>query len=163
MRQIFVDMDGVVADLDGFYLKLTGKPSPKLGGPESKSFWRVVNTYHKYHGRSFYEDLPILPDAIQLMDGIKQVCPDPIFLTGGGDPTHPETTEGKRRWVDRYFGQNQKMICCKSREKCKNGKSGDVLIDDWIKYRHLWEEMGGIFILHDNAIKSLLMLSSHFS
>jgi hypothetical protein len=47
MRQIFIDMDGVVADLDGFYFNLTGLPSPKSGGPEGKSFWRVVNKYTK--------------------------------------------------------------------------------------------------------------------
>jgi hypothetical protein len=34
-------------------------------------------------------------------------------------------------------------------------QSGDVLVDDWPKYRHLWEAAGSIFILHENADKSI--------
>ena len=32
---------------------------------------------------------------------------------------------------------------------------GDILIDDWPKYKHLWEEAGGIFILHTSAAQSI--------
>ena len=33
--------------------------------------------------------------------------------------------------------------------------TGDVLIDDRAKYRHLWEEAGGIFIHHTSASSSI--------
>jgi hypothetical protein len=38
-------------------------------------------------------------------------------------------------------------------------KAGDILIDDFLKYRHLWEEAGGIFIRHISAKGSLEKLA----
>jgi hypothetical protein len=35
-------------------------------------------------------------------------------------------------------------------------------VDDWPKYRHLWEEAGGIFILHENAKKSIQQVLNLF-
>jgi hypothetical protein len=41
-------------------------------------------------------------------------------------------------------------------------KKGDVLVDDQERHRHLWEEMGGIFIRHRNARQSLAELAAYF-
>jgi len=37
-------------------------------------------------------------------------------------------------------------------------KPGDIIIDDYLKYRHLWVEAGGIFIHHISAVESLAAL-----
>jgi uncharacterized protein YfaT (DUF1175 family) len=37
-------------------------------------------------------------------------------------------------------------------------KPGDILIDDFDKYRHLWIEAGGIFIHHTSAAASIRAL-----
>jgi len=50
------------------------------------------------------------------------------------------------------------MIACASRDKCKFAKPGDVLIDDWTKYRDLWLAMGGRFITHTSAENSIQQL-----
>ena len=43
------------------------------------------------------------------------------------------------------------MRCCRSREKCLHAAPGDVLIDDWVKYKSLGEGAGGRWITHRNA------------
>ena len=40
-------------------------------------------------------------------------------------------------------------------QKRRYCEPGDVLVDDSLKYRHLWEEAGGLFIHHRNAQQTL--------
>jgi hypothetical protein len=37
---------------------------------------------------------------------------------------------------------------------------GDILVDDYLKYRHLWEEAGGVFIHHTSASNTLRQLAA---
>ena len=37
---------------------------------------------------------------------------------------------------------------------------GDALVDDWDRYRGLWEEAGGLFIHHTSARASIAALSA---
>jgi hypothetical protein len=43
-------------------------------------------------------------------------------------------------------------------DKRNHCQSGDVLVDDTLKHRHLWEEAGGIFIHHKTARESIEQL-----
>lgn len=53
------------------------------------------------------------------------------------------------------------MITTLSKEKRSHAKRGDILVDDFLKYRCLWEEMGGIFIHHKNAADSIREVGKH--
>jgi hypothetical protein len=37
-----------------------------------------------------------------------------------------------------------------------------VLVDDQLKHRHLWEEVGGVFVHHKNAKDTLAQLALYF-
>jgi hypothetical protein len=37
---------------------------------------------------------------------------------------------------------------------------GDVLVDDYLRYRELWENAGGIFIHHVSAKESIRQLAA---
>lgn len=51
------------------------------------------------------------------------------------------------------------MIGCASKDKSLHiRKPGDILIDDWEKYRHLWEGRGGRWITHTGFSRSLAQL-----
>lgn len=63
----------------------------------------------------------------------------------------------KMGWGEEQF-PGTLMITCKSAEKSKYCEPGDVIIDDWPKYSHLWMAAGGHFILHESASKSLSKL-----
>lgn len=41
-------------------------------------------------------------------------------------------------------------------------KPGDVLVDDYLKYRPRWEEAGGIFIHYTDADSALAEIGRHF-
>jgi hypothetical protein len=49
-----------------------------------------------------------------------------------------------------------------ARDKRDHAKTGDVLVDDMVKHRHLWEEAGGIFIHHRSAAETIEQLKPYF-
>jgi hypothetical protein len=50
------------------------------------------------------------------------------------------------------------MITCMAREKRMHMKPGDVLVDDFLKYKEPWEDTGGIFIHHTSAHSTIIEL-----
>jgi len=65
-----------------------------------------------------------------------------------------------RAWVRRHLGDTVEVRCCLSKEKYKHCRPGDILIDDWEKYRALWVEAGGIWITHRSAEQTVEALQS---
>jgi hypothetical protein len=47
------------------------------------------------------------------------------------------------------------MIACASKDKCLHGQRGDILIDDWDKYRQRWLNMGGFWVTHQSAQQTI--------
>lgn len=154
MRQLFLDLDGVLADFDSFYESEFGY-RPNRNNPDPPDLWANINGH-----KNFYGSLPLMPDAMELWNGVKQYHPSPIILTGV--PRNKKAEPQKREWVRKHFGADVKVITCYSRLKCTYAQPGDVLVDDWEKYRHLWENVGGVFILHRNASQSLSELGVLF-
>ena len=154
-HHIFVDLDGVLADFDTLAMELFGCHPRQFEDKHGEAeFWRKITE----HG-TFYADLPVMPDARELWDACCRYG-EPTVLTGvpRGDWAAPQ----KRGWVERHFGHGR-VITCASRNKRDHAMPGDILIDDWLKYRALWEEMGGIFIHHVNAKNSIAELARHFT
>lgn len=144
MRQLFIDLDGVLADFDGFYETLTGS-RPDRNAADPPDFWTPIDA----HG-AFFRSLPVMPDARELWALARELHPEPIILTGM--PWSVADAEAqKRAWVAEHIDPTVHVICCKSRDKRNHAKPGDVLVDDWVRYRHLWEDMGGIFVLHTST------------
>lgn len=148
--QIFVDMDGVLADFDTGYKAMIGP----MGGKEADDVdWKKVRGIP-----GFYAALPPMPDFETLWAALEPH--NPIILTGVPSDV-PEAVENKRAWAVKHIGPHAQMIGCKSKEKCLHGKPGDVLIDDWEKYKHLWLGMGGHWITHVSAAESVRLLAEH--
>lgn len=148
MRQLFIDLDGVLADFDGYYATCFGE-RPDRAKVDPPGFWENISG----HGL-FYASLPPMPDALELWRGARAFHPEPIILTGV--PWSVEQAENhKRAWVREHIDPKAVVICCASKDKRLHGKPGDVLVDDWDRYRPLWETMGGAFVLHTSARTSL--------
>ncbi len=47
-----------------------------------------------------------------------------------------------------------------ARDKRLHMTTGDILVDDTLKHRHLWEDAGGIFIHHTSAAETLAELTT---
>lgn len=149
MVQLYLDCDGVLADFDRAAGRILHMPPREFqrrhGLPR---FWKALAA-----APDFYARLPLMPDAMELFDGVRHL--DPIILTGcprGG------WAEGqKERWAARHF-PGTRIITCMAVNKRSYCRPDDVLVDDTLKYQHLWEDAGGVFIHHKDARTTLAAL-----
>jgi hypothetical protein len=153
MRQLYLDCDGVLADFDKGATAILGmKPKAFEHRHGLGRFWQKLA-----QAPDFYFSLPLLPDAMQLFDAVKHL--DPIILTGL--PRGNWAADQKMRWAAEHF-PGVRMITCMARDKRNHAREGDVLVDDMEKYRHLWEQAGGIFVHHRSAAESIEALGDYF-
>ena len=148
--QIFLDLDGVLSDFDGHYEALF-EVRPNQDTYDPPDFWDRI----REHGR-FFRTQPMMKDAMVLWNAVKHLRP--IILTGI-PRSIPHVGHQKRQWVDEHLGRDVQVYCCPSKDKCKWGKPGDILVDDRIKYSGYWIEMGGVFIHHTSALTSIAALA----
>lgn len=143
---IWVDMDGVVANFDGHYEKLFGVRPTRWPDVENVE-WKLVASVP-----NFFRTIPMMPDAGELLAGLH---PRPWSLLTGCPKSIDASDNQKRDWANEKFEPKRHIVCCPAREKYLHGKPGDVLIDDYLKYRDLWVDMGGIFIHHTSAANTV--------
>jgi len=152
-RQLFLDCDGVLADFDkGATARLGLDPDTYEARHGAGRFWQKLAS-----APDFYFGLPLMSDAMELFEGVRHL--HPIILTGlpGGN----WAADQKVRWAAQYF-PGTRIITTLARNKRDHALAGDVLVDDQNRHRHLWEEIGGIFIRHRSARKSLAELAAYF-
>lgn len=149
MAQLFLDLDGVLADFDSGATKLLGMaPDAYSARHGAGAFWKKLAT-----APDFYGGLPLMADAKVLFEAVRHV--DPIILTGL--PVGKWAEPQKRAWVERMFPGTE-VITTLARHKSRYCTPGDILVDDRDKYRDLWEEAGGVFVLHEHAVGSVAAL-----
>ena len=153
MRQLYLDCDGVLADFDAGATAILGmKPKAYEHRHGLGKFWHKLAS-----APDFYFSLPLLPGATRLFEAVKHL--DPIILTGL--PRGNWAANQKVRWAAEHF-PGPRIITCMAVDKRNHCQSGDVLVDDTLKHRHLWEEAGGIFIHHKDVDETLSELSRLF-
>jgi len=148
--KLFVDLDGVLADFDTEYFRVFREP-PRRDQDEPADMWERI----KDDG-TFFLDMRPMADAFRLWNFLIDANLAPTILTGCPQ-VYPDAANQKRAWVNNYFG-NVPVITCRSKEKSLHMQPGDVLIDDWEKYRHLWEAKGGRWITHVSAQDTITQL-----
>ncbi len=142
--RIYIDLDGTLADFDRHHEVIFGFRSDKL---LDNVDWKKVRNCP-----NFYRDIPPMVDMLELWSFVLPY--DPVILTGIPSLV-TEAATNKREWVDKNLGRDVSMIACASKEKCKVCRPGDILIDDWEKYRDLWVAAGGRWITHVSAAQSV--------
>lgn len=149
MPTVFLDCDGVLADFNGGASRVLGmSPEDFQRRFGLKQFWNTLATEP-----DFFAELAPLPDARDLYEAVR-TC-QPVILTGlpRGKWAEPQ----KRRWAERHF-PGTPMITTTAALKREHCRPGDALIDDWDTHRHRWEEAGGVFIHHRDAVSSIRAL-----
>jgi hypothetical protein len=152
MPRLFLDCDGVLADFDAYATEVLGaSPQDFEARHGRREFWRRIAG----HG-DFFARLPLMADARRLWDAVAHL--HPVILTGTpqGDWAAPQ----KLRWAAEHFPQ-ARMITTLARAKRDHMEApGDVLVDDLVKFRGLWEEAGGVFVHHRSAEATLAELGA---
>jgi len=154
VRQLYLDCDGVLADFDKGATAVLGLPPRQFEKRHGLGrFWQKLAT-----APDFYFSLPLMADAMELFDAVRHL--EPVILTGL--PRGNWAADQKVRWAAKHF-PGTRIITTLARDKRNHAKEGDVLVDDQDRHRHLWEEAGGIFILHKSAQQSIAELREYFS
>lgn len=140
---IFLDLDGVMADLEGHYVGCFGHKMDEA--PSRSQMWKNIHNH-----KNFWATIPVMEGGhIFLKDLIRMV--HPIILTAA-PPTERYHTiaEHKKQWVHDNLGDNLFVIPTYGSESKPLflQQHGDILIDDWGKNCRAWEAVGGIAIQH---------------
>jgi hypothetical protein len=152
-RQLYLDADGVLADFDKGATAILGLPPRDFEQRHGLGkFWAKLAS-----APDFYFGLPLMPDAMELFAAVKHL--DPVILTGL--PRGNWAADQKVRWAAQHF-PGVRIITTLARDKRDHAREGDVLVDDQLRHRHLWEEAGGIFVHHKDARTSLEELRKYF-
>jgi hypothetical protein len=146
--QLFIDMDGVLADFDAHHEAHFGtKPCKKADDVNWKAVRKITD---------FYLGIPPMADLDALWARIER---HKSIVLIGIPVSVPEAADSKRAWVRKHLGEHVEVRCCLSREKCLHAAPGDVLIDDWEKYKSLWIGAGGRWITHVSAADTARQLT----
>lgn len=149
-RRLYIDLDGVMADFDKYFLSEFGVESSKL---DDATLWKFING----HG-NFFLNLPMMPGALEFFRKVEHL--NPTILTACPKTNYPTAAVQKRQWVYKHLSQDITVIpMLGGKNKCLFMHSpGDVLIDDFEKNCIPWREHGGIAIHHVNFKKTSSML-----
>ena len=151
MAQLYLDLDGVLADFEAGAHQLLRMPAKEYQdryGPGG--FWKRLAT-----AKDFYGGLALLPDAMELYAAVAHLTP--IILTGL--PIGKWAEPQKRAWVARHF-PGVEVITTLARKKSTYCRPGDVIVDDQDRYREPWEQAGGVFVHHHDAKATIAELRS---
>ena len=146
MITVFVDMDGVVADFDGYANRTLGIETTP-GYRFSQEDWYKL----RKHNQRIYRDLPLTSTALNLIYTLKELRDvygfTIIFLTA----VPHENDLGwaftdKVEWARKYFPGIPVWFGPYSADKYRHCGDGDVLIDDRVSNIKEWP---GHAILHN--------------
>jgi 5'(3')-deoxyribonucleotidase len=155
MATIFLDMDGVVADFDGYAEPIVGYKSP--GGKRyNDEDWDKISADPR-----LYSKLPMLPDADRL---VKEVCDlakqhkmDVKFLSAIPRYNNvPWVFWDKIKWIEKHWPKIPVWFGPYSADKQMHYQPGDILIDDRDSNIEEWRSRGGKAILHEGDVIATL-------
>jgi hypothetical protein len=150
MSTLYCDLDGVLADFERKYHEVTGEWASETRARDGDLNWDAV---HK--DGTFYATTPTIPGALLFWDRIRKYRPS--ILTG--IPSNVAgAEEQKKMWCHTFLGPHVPVICCKSEAKSCHCKPGDILVDDWERYKPEWEAVGGYWVTFKNPSQALAEL-----
>ena len=137
--KVYVDMDGVLADFFGEWKKLIGKDWRKVKDIEP-ALQKIRDT------DDFWLDLPLLPQAKNLLGIIKKVKGSYTILSSPL-PNDPNSEPHKREWIKKNldFFPPENVIITSDKAKFATNADGtpNILIDDFGQNIASWEAAGG--------------------
>lgn len=147
--QLYLDLDGVLADFDrGHEIAFGYRPDRKLKNHK----WELIRS-----SPTFFQSLPPMGDMQYLWNfAINSIC-RPIIITGAALNMGTAYAQ-KHKWVRKHLGKDVPLIVVPSTEKAHFARPGDILVDDWPKYRAMWEAKGAHWVLHTDAESSINQL-----
>ncbi len=144
--QIFVDMDGVLADFFGSWTKLTGKDWRQIKGDDLEPALQKIKDK-----KDFWINLPKTSNADNLLSLIKKVKGSYSILSSplpGDKNSVPQKKEWIKNNLQDFMPTNVIIDSNKSQYATNKDGTPNILIDDYGKNIASWEAAGGIGFKH---------------
>ena len=132
LKQVLVDMDGVLADV---YLQSIRLEQEETGlllnikDMEGKKEDSVFPNFRKHvHSKGFFRTAPLMPDSVE---GLRYLNKKYNVLIVSSATEFPNSLQEKLEWLNEFFPfitWKQMIFCGK-----KNSIKGDIMIDDHTK------------------------------
>lgn len=160
--EIYVDMDGVIADFFGPIEQHHGVDNWRDARRQRKGGGGKIDKIARQPG--YFLNLKPLPNAGRLITGIMRLAGSYSILSSPLLSAVEQSSREKTEWLQRHIKRNTPRSVLFDHEKFKYAKQADgtpnILIDDYDTNIHLWEANGGIGILYkdnrcDRALKQL--------
>src|SRR6056300_184119 len=144
--EIYVDMDGVLADFFGEWKKLVGKDWREIGKDEIEPALKKIRDEE-----DFWLNIPLTANAKKLLGIIKEVKGNYKILSSPL-ANDPKSEPHKREWIEKNldFFPPTEVIITKDKAKYATNPDGtpNILIDDYGVNIAAWESAGGIGFKH---------------
>ena len=172
--QVYVDMDGVLVNMDKGFEAASGGytpdnlwKSPEFHGDKKaakKSFWKIIGRVP-----NFWINLEPMPDALALWDFVRDNFknPKPVILSAGQGA---DIVAQKTAWIRKHIDPTVKVIIAPAGEKkpeyifqaTPGQRVTHVLVDDTQKNINVWdnEAKHQVAILHTDAASSINQLKA---
>ena len=145
--EIYVDMDGVLADFFGVWTKMVGVKNWKEVKDVDSALDMIRNQ------KDFWINLPLTSNATKLLNSIKKVKGNYTILSSPL-PDDPNSEPQKREWVKKMLSSFSPKRVIITHNKSAYAKQPDgtpnILIDDYGDNIRKWESAGGIGIQHSD-------------
>ena len=160
--EIYVDMDGVLADFFGPVEKHHGVDNWRDARKQRSAGGGKIDKIAKKPG--YFANLKPLPNAGKLINGVMKLAGEYNILSSPLLSAVEQSSREKSQWLQRHLKRNAPRSVVFDHEKFKFARQADgtpnILIDDYDTNIHLWEANGGIGILYrddecDRVLKQL--------
>ena len=154
LPHVYLDMDGVLVNLEKGALKVNGVP---IGDVPKPVRWKKVTAT-----KDFWKNLEWMPSAKKLWNFLKPYEPS---IMSAYTPNEPNSAGGKEDWLKKNVeklsrGRINLVMRADKQKFARDGRTQapNILIDDHIKNVREWESKGGIAIHHTSVERTLTKL-----
>lgn len=156
--KIYLDMDGVLTDLEHRYAEKFGA-FPEDKDLKRKHFWKNWKTFVDDHE---FETLPKHPGAEKLLETVEKFRANgiqvEILSSSGGGYSHNIVAEQKKKWLRSHSIEYHANIVPGGSRKAEYASPWNILIDDAEHVVTKYRSAGGTAILHNNVDETIKKL-----
>jgi hypothetical protein len=147
MAEIFVDVDGVLADFSGAANIIHRRPGAEVPewnwyrawGMTDKEFWKPITEHQDFY--ALVRPTRWLHDLLKIMECLQHEG-DVILATS--NPPVPSLAASKVRWINRHIGTRYPIMMGPRKDLL--AQSNRILIDDYEKNLDQWVDKGGMAV-----------------
>ena len=154
LPHVYVDMDGVIVNLEKGAFKVHGKQLSDVKRPER---WDKISDT-----KDFWKDLEWMPGSKKLWNFLKPYKPS---IMSAYAKSEPNSAKGKEEWlkknVEKLPRSRINLVMRSDKQRfARDGRTQapNILIDDHEKNIREWESKGGIGIHHTSVERTIARL-----